>query len=59
MKPAHTVGLIALTLAALAFLAGALNVPAEFGTPETMWPSAGWFFLTVWLIMTNFKRKDQ
>jgi hypothetical protein len=47
--------IIALVLAALAFAAGALNAPAEFGTPQLAWPAAGWFFLTIWLIITNYK----
>jgi hypothetical protein len=51
------VGLAALVLAALSFAAGALNAPSEFGTPQLSWPAAGWFFLTVWLITTNYKAK--
>lgn len=48
---------IASGLAALAFAAGAINVPGEFGMPPLNWTSAGWFFLTLWLIVTNTKHK--
>jgi hypothetical protein len=45
-------------LAALSFAAGAVNVPGEFGMPPLNWTSAGWFFLTLWLIVTNTKHKE-